>query len=83
MLAQSLFEAHLTGNDLDRAMKFYREVVGLEFATRFANRSNRLEAGRHPVSSRPARKSAGIVEHKAGRSPGQTWESCPEAAELN
>jgi catechol-2,3-dioxygenase len=45
MLAQSLFEAHLTGNDLDRAMKFYREVVGLEFATRFANRSNRLETG--------------------------------------
>ena len=32
---QGLFEAHLTVTDLDRAMKFYREVVGLEFATRF------------------------------------------------
>ena len=67
ILAQSLFEAHLTVNDLDRAVKFYRKVVGLEFATRFANRSNRLEAGRHPVFSRPARKFAGIVEHTAGR----------------
>jgi len=32
---QGLFEAHLTVTDLDRAMKFYREVVGLEFAARF------------------------------------------------
>ena len=35
---QGLFEAHLKVTHLDRAMKFYSEVVGLEFATRFDER---------------------------------------------
>lgn len=32
---QGLFEAHFTVADLDRAVKFYSDVVGLEFAARF------------------------------------------------
>src|SRR3954453_4504215 len=29
---QSLFETHLTVTDLDRALEFYRDVVGLQLA---------------------------------------------------
>jgi lactoylglutathione lyase len=30
ILAQDLFEAHLTVSDMDRSVKFYRDVVGLQ-----------------------------------------------------
>lgn len=32
ILAQSLFEAHLTVGDLDRSIEFYRDIVGLQLA---------------------------------------------------
>ncbi len=34
--AQALFEAHLTVVNLERAMRFYDEVLGLELAAKFA-----------------------------------------------
>ena len=39
MPPQALFETHLDVGDLERSITFYRDIVGLEFAFRLAERN--------------------------------------------
>ena len=51
ILVQDLFEAHLTVTDLDRAIAFYRDAVGLRLAhVTSARQAGSVKAGNRTIS---------------------------------